>query len=495
MYLYLAAIASAVLMWAAFPPLDLGPLAFVAAAPFFWAIRRVERPSEAATVGFVWGILFFGGLLWWISVLGAVAWVPLTIFMASMFTAYALWVWTFRLWTPWRWWLVAIGGWALMEFLRARFPFGGFPWGTLGYAAGGSGPLIGSVQWIGPSGWSVLAIAFAAGLALFVEDRKNWRFIVDPGVVIVLLGIAGSFFAPTAEGQAFRVAIVQGNSPCPMVHCQNENERIYRSHLELTRTIPAGGADLVVWAENSFGPPFEPDGNDAVRNELIEEASRIGAYLLVSGTRLVDDDGFLNVNVLFSPEGVQVGEYAKRHPVPFGEYVPLRNLLGFIPQLDQIPRDMVPGTDAIVFPTPQGTIGSVISFEGAFDRSIRSVVRAGADVLVVATNESSFDVSPASDQLIGMTRVNAAAVGQDLVHAAITGRSAFIRADGTVGERTELFEATILYGLVQMRVAGPTIFTRFGDWLMLVSFLGIVVAVFWPGEGSLESRVVARREA
>ena len=304
----------------------------------------------------------------------------------------------------------------------------------------------------------------------------------------MLLALAGSLFPPQADGPALRVAIVQGGSPCPQTHCQNENRRIFESHLELTQTIAAGSVDLVVWAENSMGTPYEPEGSDAVRNAITEEANRIGAYFLVSGTRREGTTQFRNVNILFSPDVGKVGEYGKNHPVPFGEYVPLRGLLGFIPQLDQVPRDMVRGGEPVVFPLDEGTLGSVISFEGAFIRSILPIVDAGAEVLVLASNESSYGVSPASDQLIGMTRVNAAAVGQDLVHAAITGSSTFIAADGSVGERTGLFEETVLYGTVQYRAAGPTFYTRFGDLLLYAAFVGLVVAVAWPGEaGSFES--------
>ncbi len=343
----------------------------------------------------------------------------------------------------------------------------------------------------------MLAVAFAAAAALLIESRDHWRQFVDTTVVIVLLGVVGLLFAPRADGETVRVAIVQGGSPCPMVHCQNENQRIFESHLALTETIPVGGAKLVVWAENSTGPPFDPETNDAVKAAIISEAGRIGAYFLVSGTRKVEPDGFLNVNMFYSPEGVKIGEYAKQHPVPFGEYVPLRSLLGFIPQLDQVPRDMVRGTDAVVFPmalaTTDGQLGSVISFEGAFPRSIRAISNAGSELLVVATNESTYGDSPASDQLVDMTRVNAAAIGQDVVHAAITGKSTFITASGSVGEETELYTEGLLYGNVAMRSAGPTVFTRFPNWVTLIALLGLVGALFWPGEGGLEALVGRHR--
>jgi apolipoprotein N-acyltransferase len=342
----------------------------------------------------------------------------------------------------------------------------------------------------------VLAVAFSAGAALYIEDRAlNWRFVVNPGVLILLLAIAGSLFAPSADGTPLRVAIVQGNSPCPMVHCQNENRRIYEAHLRLTETIPDDGADLVVWPESATGTPYEPESNDAVRGAIIEQAARIGAYFLVSGTRVVEPDGFVNVVVLYSPEGVKLGEYHKRHPVPFGEYVPLRGLLGFIPQLEQVPRDMVSGTEATVLPMGDDLLGAVISFEGAFPRSIQSVAANGAQLMVVSTNESSFGETSASDQLIDMTRVNAAAIGQDLVHAAITGRSTFISADGSVGEKTDLYVEDVLYGQVAMRSAGPTLFTLLPNWPLFFALAVMLFGVFWPGAGGLEDVVGRRRTA
>jgi len=490
---YLAALASALLMWAAFPPLDIGLLAFVAPIPLFWALRRVERGFDAAMIGFLWGTVFFGTLLFWISILGFVAWVPLVLLMASYFAVYGFIVWLFRLWPAWRWWLIVVGSWAVIEYVRARFPFGGFPWGNIGYAASGMPPFLGSVQWIGPAGWTVLAVAFSAAAVLLIESREHWRRIVDTSVAIILLGIVGGLFPPRADGEVMRVAIVQGGSPCPMVHCQNENQRIFESHLALTETIPHKGANLVVWAENSTGTPCDPEENDTVKAAIIEQAGRIGAYFLVSGTRNVEPDGFYNVNTLYSPEGVKIGEYGKQHPVPFGEYVPLRSLLSFIPQLDQVPRDMVRGTEPVTFPMVQGQLGSVISFEGAFPRSIRAIAHAGSQLMVVATNESSYGESPASDQLIDMTRVNAAAIGQDLVHAAITGQSTFITAGGAVGERTGLFTEEVLYGDVAMRSAGPTVFTRFPNWVMLLVLAGMAGALFWPGEGGLEGVVGRHR--
>ena len=90
--------------------------------------------------------------------------------------------------------------------------------------------------------------------------------------------------------------------------------------------------------------------------------------------------------------------------------------------------------------------------------------------------------------------MNAAAIGQDLVHAAITGKSTFIEADGSVGEKTGLYEEAVLYGDVAMRAAGPTIFTRFPHWPLVLAVAAFAFALFWPGEGGIEDLVGRRRE-
>ena len=483
---YLAAVGGGILMWSAYPPLDLGWVGILAAVPLLWALRNVERAAGALGVGFVYGFVFFGALLNYVRLVGMVAWIPLVVWLAASSAAYGLLVWAFRHWPAGRWWLVVVGGWGLWELVRLRFPFGGFPWGGLGYAVGGEPGFLGAVQWIGPSGWSILAVGVAAGIVLFAESREHWRLVVDPAVITLLVALAGALFPPSADGEVIRTAIVQGSTPCPQTHCQNENRRIYESHMELTRSIPAGTVDLVVWAENAAGAPYEPESNPEVQSEIAAQAERLDAYLLISGTRSVSATEFLNVNVVYAPNGRKVGEYAKRHPVPFGEFVPLRGALDFIPQLDRVPRDMVRGDGPVVFRTTVGTIGSVISFEGAFPRLVRSEVRAGAEVLVVTTNESTWLETEASDQFIDLTRVNAAAMGQDLIHAAITGKSALITAAGDIRSSTGLLTAELLIGAVQYRTAGLTLYARLGDWVLLIAIAAAVAAAVVPAEGRLD---------
>jgi apolipoprotein N-acyltransferase len=497
MQLAAAALVSAALMWLAFPPVELGFLIFVAPVPLLWALRRATTRREAALVGLLYGVAFFGGMLWWIYTLGAVAWFPLVGVMALYTLGYALLMYVVRLWSASLWWAVAVGGWALFEFARSRFPLGGFPWGATGFPIADIPGARGAAQWIGPTGWGVLVVGFAASLVLLAEEEPDRRPLEAMVAIILILSALGLVLSPDAGGQAVRVAVVQGNSPCPREHCANEKQLIYDSHLALTRTIAPGSVDLVVWPEDSFGGSVNPTFNPEVAAQMAGEAVRIGAYLLAGGSRSAGPTAWDNYNILFAPNGAILGEYLKRHPVPFGEFVPLRNLLRFIPQLSQVPRDLRRGEGPVVFNLALGDysfrLGSVISFEGAFPRYARSEVRAGAQALVVATNEGSYGRGPASDQLIQMVRANAAALGVDVVHAAVTGHSTLVYADGS-RERAEtgLFTAEVLYGSIRVQESRRTLYAMTGDWLELAAIAGGAAALVVGWRNPREFRIRPR---
>jgi apolipoprotein N-acyltransferase len=155
------------------------------------------------------------------------------------------------------------------------------------------------------------------------------------------------------------------------------------------------------------------------------------------------------------------------------------------------------GTGPVVFPISvpggSGYFGSVISFEAAFARTIRSEIQAGAQLMVVATNEGSFGRGSASDQLLGMVRMSAVSLGVDVVHAAVTGRSAIIRADGSISGQTELFTEDVLQGTVNLQTSRRTVYAVTGDWLQVVMVLAAIgVAINSFGGVSRDFRIRAR---
>jgi apolipoprotein N-acyltransferase len=488
----LAAVAGGALSILAFPPYGVGVLIVPAVVLFLVSIRWASRPSLAWTAGWTYGLVSFGFLFPWLAELGVIAFLPLLVVQAAYPAVYARLLFAARHWGPGGWWIAATGGWALMELARERFPIGGFPWGMAGYPLGEYAAARGATQWIGTSGWSVAVAWLAAALALVVTAPPIRGTVVrltaaSTGVFLALV-VAGGVVPSGPDGREVRVAIVQGSTPCPGSRCPDERYRTYQNHLRLTRGLEAGTLDLVVWPEGSMGGfTADPINSAEVRQELSAEVARLGSVLLAGTDRPLDDAHWVNANIVFDRTGVIVGEYRKRHPVPFGEYIPGRPLFSWIEALDAVPRDMIPGHGPVVFDLGFGPFGSVISFEGSFSRYARDAARSGARLLVVATNQGSYPLSNASDQLIAMTRMRAAELGVDVVHGAVTGRSTLITDGGVTGRRTPLAEEDVVIGTVRMRESGPTPYTRLGDWLQLAGVAALVVAAGAsagrPGQG------------
>lgn len=467
----LGAAAAGLALALSFPPTGWAAFAVPAVAVFLGILRALPSRRLAWGSGAAFGVAYFGALFPWIGELGLVALIPLVLTEAAFTTVYAGVLHRFREVSPVRWYAVAVGGWALAELVRERFPLGGFPWGMLGYTVAGSAPLREAARWIGTSGWSVLLAAAAAGLVVAAEGARSrdveLRFLAAPLLVAGALAVLTDVVPAGPDGREIRVAVVQGNAPCLGYHCAGEREATYRAHLALTRSLTRD-VDLVVWPESANGGGFDPT-DPAVAADMAGEARRLGAVLLAGGDRVLDEETWVNENVVFGPDGEIVGVYRKRHPVPFGEYVPARDLFGWIDALAAVPRDMVPGDGPVVFDTPAGDIGSVISFESSFSRYSRETVLAGADLLVVATSQASYPFSAASDQLIGMTRMRSAELGVDVVHAARTGRSALLVDGGDVAAATPLAVEAVLVGTVRLRDDEPTLYARWGDWAQLLA--------------------------
>jgi apolipoprotein N-acyltransferase len=203
----------------------------------------------------------------------------------------------------------------------------------------------------------------------------------------------------------------------------------------------------------------------------------VGVPLVVGGNEDVDADHYRVVAWLVSTGGDIVDTYVKTHLVPFGEYVPARSVLGRLPMIaDQVPSDAVPADDPKVFHAGGGAVAPVLSFEGDFGSLVRSRIDAGGRMLIVATNTSTWARSWASIQHVAMSQVRAAENGVWVIHAAISGISAFVAPDGSVASSTGLWTATTLTHGVRFST-GTTFYARTGDWFP-VACLGATAILF-----------------
>jgi apolipoprotein N-acyltransferase len=465
----------------AFPPFGPGWLVIPGVGLALGGLRMAKGRGQGLALGGIHGLIFFGGLIWWISELGLVAVVPLVLLQAAFHAAYGWWLARYNDRAGHTWLLLAVGGWALMELLRYRVPVGGFEWGGAGYALSDQGWARALAPYAGTTGLTTLVVGLAAlGVLEFVRhSSRSARVIVMGPLALIVVGLGAASFTSIDLGDPVPVAIVQGSTPCPFEHCPpNERLRTFEQHLALTRTIPAGAVDLVVWSEGSTGSVnADPVQNSEVGEAIAAEARRIGAWFLVGSDRPVSDTQWVNANVVFDADGEIVGEYRKQHPVPFGEYIPLRPFFtSWIPELERVPRDMIPGDGPVVFDTGEYVLGSVISFEGGFSRYPRQHAEKGANLVVVATNEGSYGLTPASDQFIGMTRMRAAELRLPVIHAAVTGRSVVIGSDGAlVTDKSGLGTQEIVFG--DFRPSSSSFYASVGDVLMIAA--GVAGLIMW----------------
>ena len=428
----LLVVGGAVLSALAFPRIGPGWLILPGIALFLAGLRTATNRGQGLLLGTAYGLVFNAILLWWFVELGLVAVIPLVVYQATFWAAYGWWLAKYNDRGSGTWFLLAVGGWAVMELIRYHVPALSFEWGAVGYGLSDQVWARNFAPMYGTTGITVLAVMVVASVVALWRKPRNWWVLV-PLPILLLGGVVPFYEQEQALYQATPVAIVQGSTPCPFEHCPpDERLRTFEQHLALTRTIEAGSVFLVVWAEGSTGSfNADPVQNPEIGEAIAAEARRLGAWFLVGSDRPISETHWENVNVVFNPDGEIVGEYHKQHPVPFGEYIPIRPLFEWIPALDQVPRDMIPGDGPVVFDLGDGLkMGSVISFEGGFSRYPRQHVEEGANFIVIATNEASYGTTPGSDQFIGMTRMRAAELGLDVVHAAVTGKSAFISAGG-----------------------------------------------------------------
>ena len=479
-----ACLAAGLLLSFAFPAVSAAPIAWVALVPLLGLAARVG-PGRGAVLGLAFGVGFFGSLVVWLSIVGWAAWFAAVLIEASFIALFgAVWAVTSRV-SP-RWWVVlAPSLWVATEALRGVIPFRGFAWGELAQSQVAAPWLLRAA---GLGGGRTVSLILVAVNVLLV---RAWRARGMPrraafaaaaaGVLVAVPAVAlvGNAVREDSGGRdTWRVAIVQGNV-IEGQRIEDEHERV-RRHVELTTALAGEGVDLVVWPESSVA--IDPLRDPEIATMVGEAARAVDAPMIVGANLDVDEDRYLVVALLVGPDGRIVDRYQKTHLVPFGEYLPFRAVLGGRGPFRQVPRDAVPGNEGnnlVVHGTP---VATVISFETDFGPLVRARIGSGARVLVVATNTSTWNRSWASIQHVAMSQVRAAENGVPVVHAALSGISAFIAPTGTIVADLGLYEEGSVVRTIAVAASSDiTIYARTGDWLAigcaLIALGGLMLAL------------------
>jgi apolipoprotein N-acyltransferase len=460
----------------AFPEPGLGPLAWIAIAPLL-TFTTGNSAGRGARLGFVFGLCFFGALLYWISIIGFLAWAVLVLLQAAFLGLFGgLWATSSRVGGSAARIGLAAACWVAIEFIRSLVPVGGFTWGQLAQSQT-------EIDWLLPvaalgGGW--LVAAFVVGLnAAIVEIVAQARLLKRPAmapalIILTLLLVPAAVPASGATGEAITVAIVQGNVPQDFTGPYYEKElQILGSHQHITEELGEREPDLVIWPESSVGMDLTTD--EEAQSAVRSAAQAVGAPMIVGGNIDLEDDRYKVVAFHVDATGEIADVYEKTHLVPFGEYVPARNVFGWIPALEQVPRDAVAADEPAVFDIGAG-VAPVISFEGDFGSLVRKPIAEGGRLLVVATNTSTWENSWASAQHVAFSRVRAVENGVWVAHAALSGISAFIGPNGEVVDSTPLWTATALIDDIRFATE-ITLYARYGDWFPWMCVLVTVATV------------------
>ena len=328
--------------------------------------------------------------------------------------------------------------WVIFEW-SSTLAWTGVPWGRLALGQIKMLPMVQSASLLGSYFVSFLLLSVAGLLALAILNRPK---AVICGVVAVSIFAANlifgtvSYLVPRKSHETVRVAVVQGNIDSHEKWGNKTNRRTREIYESLTRQAAEEGAKLVVWPETVF--PYDAFATSSTRNFLCDLAEECDVSLVVGALTTDDEDREYNVLFWVDPDGgFREAYYAKRHLVPFGEYVPMREVIAaLIPPLAELSMldDLSPGRDSALFETQWGEVGSLICFDSIYEGLTIDSVRDGADLMILATNDSWFSDSAGVYQHQAQAQLRAIESGRYFARSANTGISTILSPTGEILE-------------------------------------------------------------
>ncbi len=498
---------SALFLVFSFPTLEFSWLVWIGFIPLFFALEN-KSGKQAFLISYLWGVIFWAGLIYWLVNVTLLGYIFLVLYLALYAGIFGFLV--FRVTGYWL--LVTIpSAWVSLEFLRSHL-FTGFGWGLLGYSQYKNLSLIQIADITGVYGVSFLIILvnlaiFRAIKTIALKKLRVTSYELPVTVLLVAVSLVYGHYRiyqlPVTSYQLpVRVSLIQGNiSPYEKWEGEFKNS-ILEKYFMLSKVASSKEPALIIWPESSF-PAFweeEPD----LKEKLLSLARELKTYLLI-GVPTSEGGRIYNSSLLISEEGREIGRYRKIHLVPFGEYVPLADILGFLGNMFPI-GGYKRGKDLTLFtidkfpvyipgcgipPDKRGipaafkfnadNAGAVkfsvlICFEDIFPSLVRRFVREGASFLINITEDGWYGKTGASFQHAQAAVFRAVENRRFVVRVANTGLSCIIDDKGKIisqlrdekGRRifiTGVHTAEILPG------SGRTFYNLCGD---LFAFLCVI---------------------
>ena len=461
--------------------------------PALTGVEGMERlsgqpPLRAFTLGLTTGALYFIGTLYWtgtvVRTFGGLA-LPVAVLAMLLLALYLALFPALTALIAAR--LVSRAGtgalllmpaaWVATEFSRG-YLFGGFPWVPLGNSQVTVLSVAQLASVFGVYGLSALVAFVNAAIAYAVLSRGRNRAIAIATTVVVLAGIGGwgarrvADGSLTRQGTPLRVGLIQGNIAQADKWNPGEARRIFTTYIAMTRDAVRRGAEFVVWPESSTPFMFE---EDEVGETAVRDLAREGQVPILFGSDQIDRGGdgirLFNAAFLVTPTGETAAVYRKMHLVPFGEYVPFKELLYFVSPLVERLAEFSPGTSMVMLPVGPHLVNTAICYEVVYPSLIRQAVNDGSQLLTTITNDAWYGQSSAPYQHFELASMRAIEQGRYLARAANTGISGVVDPYGRVVRQSAIFEQAGLVEDVRL-LTSRTLYSAIGD---AVAYLSIAV--------------------
>ena len=434
---------------------------------------RVARLKLAG----LFALTFFAFHVRWVSVLGNDAWVGLALLCTLPWLLFAI----LPIDSKSKWFYVQPAAMVIiLEAIRSNVPWGGFPWGLLAFSQL-DGPLVNLATLGGQAIVSGAVVVCAAALIKLIKHRSLTSVLI---VVVCLLTARSVDIMHSNETITF--SAIQGNVPRIGNELSVQRAAVLENHISTTKKllseIDSGASpvpDLIVWPES--GTDIDPLVPGIAADEIYDLFTESDIPILIGATTWNGNDAYsggsgpTNSGILWTESGPgQI--YSKNHLVPFGEYIPLREVLAkWITRFDQIPNDFLPGIEPGVFNIADKQVGDVICFEVAFANHIYQTINAGAQVVVVQTNNATYGNTGQPEQQFAITRFRAIETQRAFLVASTSGISGLIQNDGSVSQQTKQFRSEIVTGAAPL-ITEKTQSTKYPHWMLITSLVTLLIS-------------------
>jgi apolipoprotein N-acyltransferase len=452
---------SALLLVLSFPAFDLAFLTWIALVPLLLAVSR-QNLWGALFSSWLAGIGFFMGHCYWMNEVPGFRPIDFTVcgiylgsYLGMFGLAYAFLLRRTRLPPA----VLVPPLWVTVEYLRAHVGFLGVPWGLLGHTQYENPLLMQIASWTGVYGLSFLIALVNAAIVEMVLPLLSTSPEQSPGrvpplalatVLFGLLGVSLLYGVRTVaiplQAETVRVTVLQGNVPQALKWRPEYRRLSLETYSKLTKEAVAatGATSLIVWPETSVPGSLTQDLG--VMNTVTTLVKEVNTPLLIGslqrprfGAREFRQANWLNNALLVSPTPRIIGQYAKIHLLPFGEYLPYKDILPWPPHVAaRLEKDaLLPGTEYRVFDLEGKRFSVLICWESLFPELARRFVQNGAEFLINMTNEAWFGDTAAPRQFLAMNVFRAVENRTVLIRAANTGISGVIDPYGRILGRVQ----------------------------------------------------------